>query len=90
MKLLVLSLITYLSISTSAFAAEIDDEESREIIILGEVIGSRAFLKPNAGFELVIRYDQKLYYCSVGLDRTFSGDQMIRAQTCFDETNNID
>ena len=90
MKLLVLSLITCISISTLAFSAEVDSEESREILISGEVIGSRAFLNPSAGYEVLIRYDQKLYFCSVRLERTFSGDQMIRAQICFDETNNID
>ena len=90
MKLIPLWLIACLSISASAFAAEVDTEESREIVISGEVIGSRPFLKPNVGFEVVIRYDQKLYYCLVQLERTFSGGQMIRVQTCFDEKNNID
>lgn len=56
----------------------------------GEVIGSRTFLNPNLGFEVFIRYNQSLYFCRVQLDTTFSGDQMVRTQTCFDEENNID
>lgn len=46
-------------------ALPVEGPEAQNIVQAGEVIGSRAFIQPTLGFELLIRHDGGIYLCNV-------------------------
>ncbi|WP_152594044.1 hypothetical protein [Thalassobacter stenotrophicus] len=89
MKLLLLSLIAAFSLNSAAWSETVPVDQAREIVVAGEVLGSRSVANPSFGFELLIRHNEELYYCFVTLEKTFAGDNMTKVGGCWDETNNL-
>ncbi len=62
------AVIAAMMLATPVVAAEVDESQSKTVVQTGEVIGSRVYLQPTLGFELLIRYEGGLYICRVDKD----------------------
>ena len=89
LKYFLFLLFTNFTIFSATWSETIPTDRSREIIVKGDVLGSRSVLSPSAGFELLVRFNEELFYCLVTLEKTFSGDNMTKVNGCWDETNNL-
>lgn len=57
--------------SAPAWASEVDEVTAQKIAQNGEVIGSRPYIQPTLGFDLLMRHEGGLYLCHVKQDSRF-------------------
>ena len=57
--------------SAPVWAEEVDEATSQAVVQKGEVIGSRPYVQPTLGFDLLIRHSGRLYVCQVTSDTQF-------------------
>jgi hypothetical protein len=62
------AVIAVMMLATPTWSKTVDDAESQAVVQFGEVIGSRAYVQPTLGFELLIRHGGGLYVCRVEQD----------------------
>ena len=65
------AVIAAMMLAAPAWAAKADEASAQKIVQAGEVLGSRPFIQPTLGFELLIRHNGGLFVCSVKQDTRF-------------------
>jgi hypothetical protein len=75
----------------SSAGAELVNEDTASLVVqTGDVLGSRAFLQPTLGWELLIRFDDGLYICSVRVGTTLEVNgaphiDYVKVNSCFNQ-----
>ena len=85
-KLLSTAIAVLLSISM-ANAAEIAEDLANSVVQNGEVLGSRPFMQPTLGWELLLRHEGDLYICSVAQETEYGYNgnphvQIVKTKSC--------
>ncbi|WP_458790950.1 hypothetical protein [Yoonia sp. MH D7] len=83
-------LIVSVFFATQTAAGTVDEPTAKLIIQKGEIVSSRTFSQPSIGWEMIIRFEEGLYICSVQRDTRFGMNgsphvEYVRVNTCIDE-----